>query len=60
MAMLSIQDHGRSQVAGSTHDILRMRSLLVRVVGYKLAKDLNVRLGEESTGQQVENTRWEG
>jgi hypothetical protein len=60
MTMLSIQDHGRSQVAGSTHDILGLRSLLVRVVGYKLAKDLNVRLGEESKAQQVENTGWEG
>jgi hypothetical protein len=30
------------------------------VVGYKVYKHLNLRLDEETKGQQVENTRWEG
>jgi hypothetical protein len=33
---------------------------LVRVVGYKVAKHLNLRLGKETKGLQVENTEWEG
>jgi hypothetical protein len=60
MAMLSKQDHGRSRVAGSTREISRLCSLLDRVVSYKVDKDLNLRLGEETKGRQVENTRWEG
>jgi hypothetical protein len=51
MAMLlSKQDHSRSRVAGSTHEILGLCTLLVRVVGYKVAKHLNLRLGEETKG----------
>jgi hypothetical protein len=56
MAMLSIQDHGRSRVAGSTHEISGLCSLLVRMVGYKVDENLNLRLGEETKGWQVENT----
>jgi hypothetical protein len=41
-------------VAGSIHEILGLCSLLVRVVGYKVDKHLNLRLGEESKGRQVE------
>jgi hypothetical protein len=41
-------------VAGSIHEISGLCSLLVRVVGYKVDKHLNLRLGEESKGQQVE------
>jgi hypothetical protein len=54
MTMLSKQDHGRSQVVGSTHEISKLCSLLVRVVGYKVDKLLNLRLGEETNGLQVE------
>jgi hypothetical protein len=50
MAMLSKQDHGRSRVAGSTHEILGLCSTLVRVVSYKVTKHLNLRLGEETKG----------
>jgi hypothetical protein len=42
---LVIQDHGRSRLAGSTHKILGLCSLLVRVVGYKVNKNLNPRPG---------------
>jgi hypothetical protein len=56
MAMLSIQDHDRSRVAGSTREILGLCSLLFRVVGYKIDENLNLRLGEETKGRQVENT----
>jgi hypothetical protein len=41
-------------VAGSIHEISGLCSLLVRVVGYKVDKHLNLRLGEESKGRQVE------
>jgi hypothetical protein len=47
-------------VAGSTREISRLCSLLDRVVSYKVDKDLNLRLGKETKGRQVENTRWEG
>jgi hypothetical protein len=47
-------------VAGSTHEILGLCSLLVIVVGYKLDENLNLRLGEETKGRQVKNTGWEG
>jgi hypothetical protein len=46
-------------VAGSTRDILGLCSLLVRVDGYKVNEDLNLRLGKETKGRQVENTGWE-
>jgi hypothetical protein len=36
MAMLSKQDHGRSRVAGSTHETLGLGSFLVRMVGFKV------------------------
>jgi hypothetical protein len=35
-------------MAGSTHEILGMCSLLVRVVGYKVYENLNLRLGKET------------
>jgi hypothetical protein len=38
MSMLSKQDHGRSRVAGSTCEILGLRSFLVRMVGFKVGK----------------------
>jgi hypothetical protein len=60
MNMLSNQDNDRSRVAGSTREILGLCSLLVRVVGYKVDENLNLRLGEETKGRQAENTRWEG
>jgi hypothetical protein len=60
MAMFSKQDHGISQVAGSTHEISGMCSYLVRAVGYKVNENLNLRLGEETKGRQVENTGWKG
>jgi hypothetical protein len=60
MAMLSKQDNGRSRVAGSTHEISELCSLLVRVVGYKVDENNNMRLGVETNGRQVENTGWEG
>jgi hypothetical protein len=41
-------------VAGSIHEISGLCSLLVRVVGYKVDKHLNLRLGEETKGRQVE------
>jgi hypothetical protein len=47
-------------VVGSTHEISGLCSLLVRVVSYKVDENLNLRLGEETKGQQVENTRCEG
>jgi hypothetical protein len=60
MAMLSKQDHDRSRMTSSTRDISGLCSLLVRVVGYKVNENLNLRLGEETKGQQVETTGWEG
>jgi hypothetical protein len=60
MTMLSNQDHGRSRVAGSTHEISRLCSLLVRLVDYKVDENLNLRLGEETKGWQVKNIVWEG
>jgi hypothetical protein len=60
MAMLSKQDHGRSRVAGFTHEISGLCSLLVRVVGYKVAKHLNLRLGKKTKCRQVKNIGWEG
>jgi hypothetical protein len=57
---LVIQDHGRNRVAGPTHEISGLCSLLVRVVGYKVDENLNMRLGKETKGQQVENIGWEG
>jgi hypothetical protein len=36
MAMLSKQDHSRSRVAGSTHEISGLGSFLVRMVGFKV------------------------
>jgi hypothetical protein len=47
-------------VAHPTHEISGLYSLLDRVVGYKVDKYLNLRLGEETKGRQVENTGWEG
>jgi hypothetical protein len=47
-------------VAGPTSEISGLCSLLARVVGYKVDENLNMRLGEETKGWQVENTRWEG
>jgi hypothetical protein len=41
-------------VASSTHEISGLCSLLDRVVGYKVDKHLNLRLGEDTKGQQVE------
>jgi hypothetical protein len=41
-------------VFGSTHEISGLSSLLVRVVGYKVSKNLNLRLGEKTKGRQVE------
>jgi hypothetical protein len=57
MTMLSKQDNGRSRVASSTREISGLCSLLVRVVGYKVDKHLNLRLSEETKGQQVEYHR---
>jgi hypothetical protein len=57
MTMLSKLDHNRSPVVGSTHGILGLCSLLVRVVGYKVDKYLNLSLGEEIRGLQVEYHR---
>jgi hypothetical protein len=45
-------------VAGSTSEISGLCSLLDRVVGYKVDKNLNIRLGEETKGRQVQNTGW--
>jgi hypothetical protein len=53
MAILSKLDHDRSRVVGSTREILGQCSLLVRVVSYKVDKNLNLRLGEETKGRQV-------
>jgi hypothetical protein len=47
-------------VAGFTHENSRLCSLLVRVVGYKVDENLNLRLGEETKGRQVENTGCKG
>jgi hypothetical protein len=47
-------------VDGSTHRISGLCPLLDGVVGYKVDKHLNLRLGEETKGRQVENTRLEG
>jgi hypothetical protein len=47
-------------VTGSTREISGLCSLLVRVVGYKVDENLNLRLGEETKGRQVENIGWEG
>jgi hypothetical protein len=47
-------------VTGSTHEISELCSLLDRVVGYKVDKNLNLRLGEETKGQQMENTGCDG
>jgi hypothetical protein len=44
-------------VASFTHEILGLCSLLVRVVGYKVDKHLNLRLGKETKGRQVEYHR---
>jgi hypothetical protein len=38
MAMLSKQDHGTSQVAGSTYAISGLGSFLVRMVSFKVDK----------------------
>jgi hypothetical protein len=46
-------------VTGSTREILGLCSLLVRVVGYKIVKHLNLRLGKETKDQQVEYHRKE-
>jgi hypothetical protein len=51
MAMLSKQDHGRSRVASSTHEISGLCSLLVTVVGYKVDENLNLRLGGTIRGK---------
>jgi hypothetical protein len=40
-------------VVGSTREISGLCSLLVRVVGYKVDKHLNLRLGKETKGRQV-------
>jgi hypothetical protein len=50
MTMLSKHDHDRSRVVGSTCEISGLCSLLVRVVGYKVDKNLNLRLSEETKG----------
>jgi hypothetical protein len=57
MTMLSKQDHDRSRVAGSTHEISGLCSLLVRVICYKVNKLLNLRLAKETKGWQVEYHR---
>jgi hypothetical protein len=44
-------------VAGSTHKISGLCSLLVGVVGYKVDKNLKLGLGEETKGLQVEYHR---
>jgi hypothetical protein len=49
--MLCNQDHGRSRVAGSTHEISGLCSLLVRVVGYKVDENLNLRPGRATKGK---------
>jgi hypothetical protein len=54
MAMLSKQDHGRSRVAGSTHEILGLDPFWLEWLILKLISDLNLRLGEETMGQHVE------
>jgi hypothetical protein len=38
MAMLNKQDHGRSQVAGSTQGISGQGSFLVKMVGFRVDK----------------------
>jgi hypothetical protein len=47
-------------VADFTHEISGLCSILVRVVSYKVDENLNLRLGKETKGQQVENTGLEG
>jgi hypothetical protein len=47
-------------VVSSTREISVLCSLMVRVVGYKVDKCLNLRLGEKTKGRQVENTRLKG
>jgi hypothetical protein len=54
MAILSKQDHGRSQVTGSTRKIRALFPSWFRVVGQRIDKYLNMRLGEETKGLQVE------
>jgi hypothetical protein len=44
-------------VAGSTREISGMWSYLVRMVGFKVDENLNMRLGEETKGRQVEYHR---
>jgi hypothetical protein len=38
-------------VAGSTHEILGLCSLLIRVVGYNVDENLNLRSGEATRGK---------
>jgi hypothetical protein len=47
-------------VAGSTREISGLCSLLVKVVGYKVGKLLNLRLVEETKGRQVSIIGCEG
>jgi hypothetical protein len=54
MTMLSKQDHGRSRVTGSTHEISGLRSFWLEWLVLKWISDLNMRLGEETMGRQVE------
>jgi hypothetical protein len=46
-------------VAGSTSEISGPLSYLVRMVGFKFDENLNMRLGEETKGYQVEYHRME-
>jgi hypothetical protein len=52
MAMLSKQDHGRSQVAGSTREIQDFGHYCLEWF-IKIDKYLNMRLGDEIKGLQV-------
>jgi hypothetical protein len=60
MSMLSKQDHSRSRVTASTREISGLCSLLVRVVGYKVDKLLNLRLARKLRAIMWSITRWEG
>jgi hypothetical protein len=57
MAMLSEQDHGRSQEVGSTHEMQVFDPYWLEWIGYKVAKNFNLRLGEETKGLQVKYHR---
>jgi hypothetical protein len=52
--MLSKQDHGRSRVVGSTREILGREPFWLEWLVLKLISELNLRLGKETMGRQVE------